>query len=73
MHQALKAWRLERAKADGVPAYVVFTNVTLDVLAERAPTTLDGLNVIPGIGPAKRERYGQAVVDLIAEMTSTTS
>ena len=69
LHQALKAWRLERAKADGVPAYVVFTNVTLDALAERAPTTLDGLNAIPGIGPAKRERYGQAVVDLIATMT----
>ena len=52
-----------------MPAYVVFTNVTLDALAERAPTTLDGLNAIPGIGPAKRERYGQAVVDLIATMT----
>ena len=56
LHQALKAWRLERAWTDGVPAYVVFTNVTLDTLAVRAPTTLDGLNVIPGIGPARRER-----------------
>ena len=73
LHQALRTWRLERARADGVPAYVVFTNVTLDALAERAPTTLAGLGAIPGIGPAKRERYGQAVVDLIAEMTSTTS
>ena len=71
LHQALKTWRLERARADGVPAYVVFTNVTLDALAERAPTTLDGLRVIPGIGPAKRERYGQAVVDLIASVTAT--
>ena len=51
LRTALRLWRTERAKADGVPAYVVFTNVTLDALAELAPTTLDMLRRIPGSAP----------------------
>ena len=61
----LRTWRSDRAKADSVPAYVVFTNVTLDALADLAPTTLDELKRIPGIGPAKRERYGETIIELI--------
>ena len=60
-----RTWRSDRAKADSVPAYVVFTNVTLDALADLAPTTLDELKRIPGIGPAKRERYGETIIELI--------
>ena len=54
----LKHWRLERAKADGVPAYVVFHNSTLAEIAERQPKTLAELAPVPGVGPAKLERYG---------------
>ena len=63
---ALRSWRLARARQDGVPAYVVFTDRTLVELAERRPTTLLGLSGIPGIGPAKLERYGEEVLDLLA-------
>ena len=65
LRDQLRTWRSERAKADNVPAYVVFTNVTLDALADLAPSSLDELRRIPGIGPAKRERYGEAIVELI--------
>lgn len=65
LREQLKEWRRARAEADAVPAYVVFTNVTLDALASAKPTSLDELRRIPGIGPAKRERYGEAIVELI--------
>lgn len=63
---ALRSWRLQRARQDGVPAYVVFSDRTLVELAERRPTTLIALSGIPGIGPAKLERYGDEVLDLLA-------
>jgi DNA helicase-2/ATP-dependent DNA helicase PcrA len=59
---ALKQWRLERAKADEVPAYVVFHNSTLAEIAERQPRTLADLARVPGVGPAKLERYGDEVL-----------
>jgi len=62
---ALREWRLERAKADEVPAYVVFHNATLAEIAERRPRTLSELAAVPGVGPAKLERYGE---DLLAAL-----
>jgi DNA helicase-2/ATP-dependent DNA helicase PcrA len=59
---ALKSWRLERAKSDEVPAYVVFSNATLAEIAERRPRTLGELSLISGVGPAKLERYGTDVL-----------
>jgi len=59
---ALREWRLERAKADEVPAYVVFHNVTLAEIAGRQPRTLSELALVPGVGPAKLERYGEEVL-----------
>jgi DNA helicase-2/ATP-dependent DNA helicase PcrA len=50
---------------DGKPAYVVFDNKTLAVIARQAPTTLRELSRISGVGPAKLERYGEAVVALM--------
>ncbi|MFN2628075.1 MAG: ATP-dependent helicase [Gaiellaceae bacterium] len=62
----LRDWRLERAKADEVPAYVVFHNSTLAEIAERQPRTLTELARVPGVGPAKLERYGQDVLAALA-------
>jgi len=50
---------------DGKPAYVVFDNKTLAAIARAAPTTLRDLGRISGVGPAKLERYGDAVIDLV--------
>jgi len=65
LFDALKRWRLERAKADGVPAYVVFHDATLAAIAERKPRTSRELRTISGIGPAKLERYGPEVLAVV--------
>jgi DNA helicase-2/ATP-dependent DNA helicase PcrA len=59
---ALREWRLKRAKADGVPAYVVFHDRTLAEIADRSPSTLDELARIAGVGPTKLDRYGSDVL-----------
>jgi DNA helicase-2/ATP-dependent DNA helicase PcrA len=63
---ALKEWRLKRAKADEIPAYVVFHNSTLAEIAARRPSTIAELSSVPGVGPAKLERYGRDVLDALA-------
>ena len=64
---ALKAWRLARAQEDDVPAYLVFHNATLEEIAVRRPRTLAELAAVPGVGPAKLERYGPGVLSALAE------
>jgi DNA helicase-2/ATP-dependent DNA helicase PcrA len=68
--QALREWRLSRARADEVPAYVVFNDRTLAELAARTPRTLAELAAIPGIGPAKLERYGTELLAQLAELAA---
>jgi DNA helicase-2/ATP-dependent DNA helicase PcrA len=63
---ALREWRLERAKADEVPAYVVFHNATLAEIAERRPRTLAELALVPGVGATKLERYGEDVLAVLS-------
>ena len=62
----LKEWRLNRSKRDDVPAYVVFHNSTLAEIAARRPRTIGELASVPGVGPAKLERYGRDVLDALA-------
>ena len=62
---ALKQWRLERSRADEVPAYVVFHNSTLAEIAGRRPQTLRDLATVPGVGPAKLDRYGADVLSVL--------
>jgi DNA helicase-2/ATP-dependent DNA helicase PcrA len=62
---ALKQWRLERARADEVPAYVVFHNSTLAEIAGRKPHTLRDLAAVPGVGPAKLDRYGNDLLSVL--------
>jgi DNA helicase-2/ATP-dependent DNA helicase PcrA len=65
LFDALKRWRRERAKADGVPAYVVFHDSTLAAIAERRPRTTLELRTIAGVGPTKLERYGPEVIAVV--------
>jgi superfamily II DNA helicase RecQ len=51
---------------DGKPAYVVFDNKTLAAIARAAPSTLGELARIAGVGPAKLDRYGEAVLAAVA-------
>jgi DNA helicase-2/ATP-dependent DNA helicase PcrA len=62
---ALKVWRKERAREDGVPAYVVFHDRTLEEIAGRLPRDQVELQGVSGVGPAKLERYGDDVVRVL--------
>jgi ATP-dependent DNA helicase RecQ len=63
---ALRAWRLERAKADGVPAYVVFHDATLAAIATTAPRSREELATVSGVGPTKIDRYADEVLAVLA-------
>jgi ATP-dependent DNA helicase RecQ len=62
---ALKAKRRALAEAQGVPAYVIFTDRTLIEMAETRPETLDDLARVGGVGAAKLERYGTTFLAVI--------
>jgi superfamily II DNA helicase RecQ len=66
LFERLRAWRLERARADEVPAYVVLHDATLRALATAKPTSELDLAAVKGFGPAKLERYGADVLAVIA-------
>ncbi len=66
--QKLKEWRLARARAEEVPAYVVFNDRTLAELLRLHPRTISELAAVPGIGPAKLERYGPELLDALRDV-----
>lgn len=68
---ALREWRATTAARSSVPAFVVFTDVTLQALAEVAPTDRTQLLRIPGVGTTKADRYGAAVLEVIADHRGT--
>ena len=63
----LREWRLAEAREQGVPSYVVFGDATLSALALHRPQDEEALLGISGIGQAKLERYGEAVLALLAD------
>jgi ATP-dependent DNA helicase RecQ len=62
---ALRAWRLERSRRDGVPAYVVLSDRYLRGIAKARPQSLAGLRALPGIGPTKLELYGEELLAVL--------
>ncbi len=65
LFEALRAWRLEQARSQGVPPYVIFHDRHLRGIAAHRPVTPDALLDIKGVGPRKLERYGEAVLALV--------
>ncbi|MEU8039335.1 ATP-dependent DNA helicase UvrD2 [Streptosporangium sp. NPDC049078] len=61
---ALKSWRTGVAKHEKIPQWAIFTDVTLQAIAERAPLSEQDLLAITGIGRVKLDRYGEAVLEL---------
>ncbi|WP_285757922.1 ATP-dependent DNA helicase UvrD2 [Nocardiopsis ansamitocini] len=71
--ERLRDWRRETATEQKVPAYVVFTDATLQAIAEREPSGVTQLAGISGVGAVKLERYGQAVLALCAGQPAPVS
>lgn len=67
--EKLRAWRKGVAHESNVPAFVVFTDSTLKVIAEVKPVTRERLLAIPGVGEKKLDAYGEALLSLVAEHT----
>jgi DNA helicase-2/ATP-dependent DNA helicase PcrA len=67
---ALRSWRLRRAREDGVPAYLVFHDSTLAEIVRRAPGSAEELAGVPGVGPAKLERYAGEVLAALRSAAS---
>ena len=62
---ALKALRSRLAKEEKVPAYVIFSNATLEDMAGKAPKTMEQFLEVSGVGEVKARRYGKAFLDEI--------
>ncbi|HEY0971733.1 MAG TPA: ATP-dependent DNA helicase RecQ [Gemmatimonadales bacterium] len=65
LFSALRALRSELARAEQVPAYVVFPDRALAEMAVRRPRTLAALGEVRGVGPARLEKYGTRFLDAI--------
>lgn len=65
LFQELRTLRKQLADQQRVPAYIVFSDAVLREMAARRPVTPADLLDVPGIGPAKLERYGQAFLELL--------
>ncbi|MCP9185864.1 HRDC domain-containing protein, partial [Acinetobacter baumannii] len=67
---ALRAWRAKTAREAKVPAYVIFSDATLQAISEALPASEAELLDISGVGPSKLERYGAEVLQIIAALRS---
>ncbi|HET6624758.1 MAG TPA: ATP-dependent DNA helicase UvrD2 [Nocardioidaceae bacterium] len=66
LFERLRAWRVERATEEKVPAYVVFTDLTLQAIAEVKPADPRTLLRISGIGQGKLDKYGAEVLEIVS-------
>lgn len=67
LFERLREWRKATAEEAKVPAFVVFTDATLQAIAEAAPLDEGGLLALPGIGRSKAEKYGQAALAIVRD------
>jgi DNA helicase-2/ATP-dependent DNA helicase PcrA len=67
LFRRLREWRLDTAREQSVPAYVVFSDATLQAIADSRPGSRAELAGIPGVGAVKLDRYGAAVLELCAD------
>ncbi len=65
LFERLRAWRAATARALGAPAYVVFADATLRGIALTEPSTLEELATVSGVGAAKLEKFGDAVLAIV--------
>ncbi|MFQ6102483.1 MAG: HRDC domain-containing protein, partial [Anaerolineae bacterium] len=65
LFQTLRAWRLEQAREQEVPPYVIFHDSHLRAIAAHQPVTLEALSELKGVGPRKLEQYGNEVIELV--------
>ncbi len=70
LFERLRAWRATVAKEQGMPAYVIFHDATLRQIAASRPATVEELALVNGVGETKLARYGQQILDVLAEASA---
>jgi len=68
--EALREWRMATAGEEGVPPYVIFHDATLAAIVDGAPSSLDELAEISGVGQHKLRRYGDQVLGVLASVSA---
>ena len=68
--EALREWRLARARADAKPPYVIAHDATLLEVERRLPRTMAELRRVPGMGPVKVETYGEEILAVVRVATA---
>lgn len=71
LFEALRQWRRDEAREQEIPPYLIFHDAVLKDIAEEQPDTIDRLGSIRGVGRSKLERYGDAVLAVIEENSTT--
>ncbi|WP_274561340.1 DNA helicase RecQ [Streptomyces spiramyceticus] len=71
--EALRAWRAEQAREQGVPAYVIFHDATLREIAARRPGSVAELGGVAGLGEKKLATYGEGVLGVLGALGSAGS
>ncbi|MFF9521263.1 DNA helicase RecQ [Streptomyces achromogenes] len=66
--EALRAWRAEQAREQGVPAYVIFHDATLREIVTRWPGSVRELGTVNGVGEKKLATYGEGVLQVLASL-----
>ncbi|MCT1690363.1 DNA helicase RecQ [Brevibacterium sp. p3-SID960] len=67
LFETLRSWRTREASSQGVPPYVVFSDATLVGIVRARPTDSAALSEVSGVGATKLDRYGDAVLRIVAE------
>jgi len=68
---AIKEWRKGKSSELRVPAYVIFSDRTLDEISDYCPTTRSELLKMYGIGEARADAYGEEIIELIKSIVAT--
>jgi len=68
LETALKSWRTAQAKKLGMPPFVILHDRALKAIAHIRPTTPNQLQEIPGIGPAKADKYGPQILEICTRL-----
>ena len=66
LFEALRSWRAAEAKAQRIPPYVIFHDTMLRDIAAVRPAGIEELGQIKGVGASKLQRYGAAVLAIMA-------
>ena len=67
LFDALRAWRLEKAREEKVSPFIVAYDTVIAEIAERRPQNETELLAVAGIGPGKVDKYGEDILAIVAE------